>query len=1392
MQKSQRIGIRFVSQRSSRSVWVATALIVFLVASVTAWMQPPPPRLEHHTGLDWLLNPIERNAKDRFPSVQRSLSKVAITNDGKRVIAVGVNGTILTSLDGGQRWAAQTSVTNNNLLDIALSPNGRRAVAVGDYGTVLTSRDGGQHWTAQISGANNTLAGISLTGIALSADGQYAVASGSIGTILISRDGGQHWTAQTSGTYSHLTSTALSADGKRAIVVGDDGAILTSNDGGQLWTAQTSGTKKRLTSIALSANGGHAVVVGDQGTILTSNDGGQHWAAQTGGSYNNLTGIALSADGQYAVAAGDIGTILTSGDGGRHWTALICNSTEDIRICNTTEDLRGIGLSADGERAVAVGVKGAILTSRDGGQYWKTQTGGIEAVHNGIALSADGQRAIAVGDYGTILTSHDGGQHWAAEISGTDGLLYDSALSADGQHAVVAVSNGMILTSRDGGQQWTTQTSRADNLLNDIALSSDGERAVAVGHNGTILTIGDGERHWTARASGTNEDLTDIELSADGQHATAWGVDNGTIVTSHDGGQHWTARAGGPKKLFNLVLSANGQNAIAIGDNATIVISGDGGQNWTETETENSSGISSFALSADGQRAIAVGTDGKILTSGDSGKRWMTQTSGANYHLSGIGVSADGQHAIAMGENRTILISHDGGQRWQPGVLIKKYARYPAPWYYLSLALSGLLLYRAFSGKPDAMQTGAAAIAASDAPASSIDQDRLGFAPLARGISRFLRNSETRPPLTLAITGEWGSGKSSLMGQVCDDLKTNGWRPVWFNAWHHQNEEQLLAALLVAVRDSGVPRILSTAGVGFRLRLLLIRARQRMFVTLLVIALASLVIALIAQHPDAGEWQAVMSFYDALKGKDGMPDLSVLQSILPALGTTGVLFAIVRAMRTFGVDPAVLLSSTMAKFRLKDASAQTSFRMRFAQQFGEVTEALAHPMVIVIDDLDRCEPETVLDVMQAVNFLTSSGRCFVIFGMATQRVQAALALSFKEIAAELVQFDQVGGDERKRRQDYARDYLEKLINIEILVPKRADIPPSRLLEQHEETPLAPLVGIFAEARRWWPMLPIALAIALGIWLASLMSLPESPTPAETPPSVDQTAPQKAPPPNKTNPLAITAKPTAQPNTSPIFVPGDDEGVSLLWFLSALSALALLGAVLFLRRLRQQALIVQDTRAFKDAVKIWTPIATFTRNSPRSIKRFGNRIRYLAMLQQGQQLDDKRAWVMTSELAQRWLKRLAAKIIKPASPPVETPESADEEKGGLALSEHLIVALGAMHAHFGDDWRRMASAEAIAVHIDLLSGDNINLVTLTNKAIDQYRKIAGASWPPSRAQLDAFERSLKGVRLPGDGRTINSSPSDEKSAPSASSEANMDRPREASSSQDHDDSAPIKK
>ncbi|MGH8562656.1 MAG: P-loop NTPase fold protein [Gammaproteobacteria bacterium] len=101
--------------------------------------------------------------------------------------------------------------------------------------------------------------------------------------------------------------------------------------------------------------------------------------------------------------------------------------------------------------------------------------------------------------------------------------------------------------------------------------------------------------------------------------------------------------------------------------------------------------------------------------------------------------------------------------------------------------------------------------------------DALDLGAIARGISRFLRNRQTEPQLTITVTGEWGSDKSTLMGLLYEDLRGRGCRSVWFNAWHHQRGEHLLASLYANIRAQALPPTWAPEGLGFRWDLFWIR-----------------------------------------------------------------------------------------------------------------------------------------------------------------------------------------------------------------------------------------------------------------------------------------------------------------------------------------------------------------------------------------------------------------------------------------------------------------------------------------------------------------------------------------------------------------------------------------
>ena len=104
-----------------------------------------------------------------------------------------------------------------------------------------------------------------------------------------------------------------------------------------------------------------------------------------------------------------------------------------------------------------------------------------------VYVTADGRRGWAVGARGSIIATEDGGGHWTPQTSSTSNDLLGVAFAADGRRGWAVGLNGSILATEDGGEHWTPQTSSTSQNLSGIAFAKGGHRGWAVGSNGTIL-----------------------------------------------------------------------------------------------------------------------------------------------------------------------------------------------------------------------------------------------------------------------------------------------------------------------------------------------------------------------------------------------------------------------------------------------------------------------------------------------------------------------------------------------------------------------------------------------------------------------------------------------------------------------------------------------------------------------------------------------------------------------------------------------------------------------------------------------------------------------------------------------------------------------------------------
>ncbi len=300
--------------------------------------------------------------------VQENLSGVAFVNcmDG---IAVGANGAVITTNNGGISWISQTSGFEGGLRDVAFAGK-KRMVAVGDECKILISDDSGVTWfmptTAPLfpSPEKNQLVGINFkdeligyaVGIAWDEDGIPKA------LVLTTVDGGDNWKHQfvlpdSTDSFADCDFTIL--NGISYVVVvgagtsGIGGLIVRAELGATNWSIIPSQTPNELFGVAF-AKGSHAHhgwAVGRNGTIVHTEDGGTTWSVQVSGLPEALLLRVVAIDHMQAWVVGTNGSLIFTNDGGKNW---IRHNYE------SDQQLLDVGFCGPGRGAI-VGVSGTIL-----------------------------------------------------------------------------------------------------------------------------------------------------------------------------------------------------------------------------------------------------------------------------------------------------------------------------------------------------------------------------------------------------------------------------------------------------------------------------------------------------------------------------------------------------------------------------------------------------------------------------------------------------------------------------------------------------------------------------------------------------------------------------------------------------------------------------------------------------------------------------------------------------------------------------------------------------------------------------------------------------------------------------------------------------------------------
>src|SRR5947209_19757837 len=86
-------------------------------------------------------------------------------------------------------------------------------------------------------------------------------------------------------------------------------------------------------------------------------------------------------------------------------------------------------------------------------------------------------------------------------------------------------------------------------------------------------------------------------------------------------------------------------------------------------------------------------------------------------------------------------------------------------------------------------------------------------------------------------------------------------------------------------------------------------------------------------------------------------------------------------------------------------------------------------LIVLIDDLDRCLPERIIETLEAIKLFVAVPRTAFVIGADPRIVRHAIATRYVQ--------RQIGDDDSTMREEYnlVEDYLEKLIQIPYHLPR---------------------------------------------------------------------------------------------------------------------------------------------------------------------------------------------------------------------------------------------------------------------------------------------------------------------------------------------------------------------
>lgn len=295
------------------------------------------------------------------------------------------------------------------------------------------------------------------------------------------------------------------------------------------------------------------------------------WRPQHSGTMAWLHGVYF-LDAQRGWAVGGKGALLQTTDGGQTWRMQSRPTDDALKDVYFTDAQNGwlVCERSVYQPATKEDPRTYLMSTTDGGASWKrVKVSGLEVDARLVrALFAADGRGWAFGEAGALYTTRDHGLTWARQRLPTRHLLLGGAF-LNSERGWLVGANATILQTADGGETWHECVVMDDERVRFTAVTFvDARRGWAVGAQGRIFSTLDGGRTWRVQTSNVEADLLDVKFTS-AREGWACGTE-GTLLHTTDGGAHWTPEPSGTTHPLER-LCFNGTSGWAVGFGGTII-----------------------------------------------------------------------------------------------------------------------------------------------------------------------------------------------------------------------------------------------------------------------------------------------------------------------------------------------------------------------------------------------------------------------------------------------------------------------------------------------------------------------------------------------------------------------------------------------------------------------------------------------------------------------------------------------------------------------------------------------------------------------------------------------------------------------------------------------------